>query len=77
VARIGYRRPGYRVLVGRPGGKRPLARPRYRWENNIKIDLHEMERGMDWIDVTLDRNMWQARMNAVTTFGFLKLREIS
>jgi hypothetical protein len=45
VARIGYRRPGYRVLEGRPGGKRPFARPRYRWENNIKIDFHEMERG--------------------------------
>ena len=77
MARIGNRRPAYRVLVGRPGGKRPLARPRYRWEDNTKINLQEVEGGMDWIYVVLDRNMWKARVTAGANFGFLKTREIS
>ena len=50
VARMGERRGVYRVLVGKPEGKRPLGRPRRRWEENIKLDLQEVGRGrMDWI----------------------------
>jgi hypothetical protein len=46
------RRDAYRVLVGKPEGKRPLGRTRRRWENNIKIDVEEMGwLGMDWIDL--------------------------
>jgi hypothetical protein len=47
----------YRVLVGRPEGKRPLGRLRRRWEDNIKMDLREIRwGGMDWIDLVLDRD---------------------
>jgi hypothetical protein len=47
----------YRVLVGRSEGRRPLGRPRLRWEDNIKIDLQEMGfGGMDWIDLAQDRD---------------------
>jgi hypothetical protein len=52
VARIGDRRGVYRVLVGKPDGKRPLGRPRRRWEDNIKMDLQEVGcGGMDWIEL--------------------------
>jgi len=50
-ARMGERRGVYRVLVGKPDGKRPLGRPRASWEDNIKMDLQEVVRGMDWIDL--------------------------
>jgi hypothetical protein len=50
VAHMGERRGIYRILVGKPEGKRPLGRPRHRWENNIKMDLLEVGcGGMDWI----------------------------
>jgi hypothetical protein len=56
VARMGERRGVYRVLVGRPEGKRPLGRPRRRWEDNIKMDLREMGiDGANWIHLTQDR----------------------
>ena len=45
VARLGEKRGAYRVLVGKPEGKRPLGRPRHRWEDNIKVDLQEVECG--------------------------------
>jgi hypothetical protein len=52
--------------VGRPEGRRPLGRPRHRWENSIKMDLQEVEwDGVAWIDVTQDRDRWQALVNAV------------
>ena len=52
MARMGKRRGVYRVLVGKPEGKRPLGRPRRRGEDNIKVDIHEVGcGGMDWIDV--------------------------
>jgi len=56
----------YRVLVGKPEGKRPLGRHRHRWEDNIKMDLQEVGcGGMDWIELTLDRDRWRAVVNAV------------
>jgi hypothetical protein len=56
VARMGERRDVYRVLVGKPEGKRPLGRPRRRWQDNIKMDLQEAGcGGMDWIELALDR----------------------
>jgi hypothetical protein len=56
-------------LVGKPDGKRPLGRPRCRWENNIRIDLKEVGcGGMDWIGLAQDRDRWQAVVNAVMNF---------
>ena len=66
VARMGDRRGVYRVLVGKPKGKRPLGRFRSRWDDNIKMDLQEVGCGdMDWIDLTQDRDRWRALVNAV------------
>ena len=57
VARMGERKGVYRVLVGKPEGKRPLGRPRRKWEDNIKMDLQEVGcRGMDWIELIQDRD---------------------
>jgi len=56
VARMGKRKGAYRVLVWKPEGKRPLGKPRRRWEDNIKMDLQEVgSGGMDWIDLAQDR----------------------
>jgi len=58
---MGERKGVYRVLVGKPEGKRPLGKPRSRNENYIKLDLHEVgRRGMDWIELAQDRDRWQA-----------------
>ena len=66
VARMGERRGVYRVLVGKPEGKRPLGRPRRRWEDNIRLDLQGVEcGGMDWIELAQDRDRWRAVVNAV------------
>ena len=60
------RRGVYRVWVGKPEGKRPLGRPRCRWEDNIKMTLQEMKCGcMDWIELVQDRDRWRAFVNAV------------
>ena len=57
VARMGERRGVYRVLVGKHEGKRPLGRPRRRWEDNIKMDLQEVGcGGMDWMELAQDRD---------------------
>ena len=63
---MGERRGIYRVVLGKPEGKRPLGRPRHRWKDNIKMDLQEVGcGGMDWIELAEDRDMWQALVNAV------------
>ena len=63
---MGERRGRYRVLVGKPGGKRPLGEPRRRWEDNIKMDLQEVGCGiMDWIELAQDKDSWWALVNAV------------
>jgi hypothetical protein len=66
VARMGEGRVVYRVLVGRPEGKRPLGRPRRRWEDSIKMNLREI--GIDeanWIRLAQDRVQWRAFVNTV------------
>jgi hypothetical protein len=56
----------YRILVGKLEGKRPLGRPRRRWEDNIRIDLRETGWGdMDWNDLSQDRDQWRALVNTV------------
>jgi hypothetical protein len=69
VARMGEGRGVYRVLVGRPEGKRPLGIPRHRWEDNIKMGLREI--GIDeanWIRLVHDRVQWQVFVNRVMNF---------
>jgi hypothetical protein len=59
----------YRVLVGNPEGKRPLGRPRRRWDSDIRIDLQEVGcGGMDWIGLAEDKGRWWAIVNAVMNF---------
>jgi len=66
VARTGERRNEYRILVGKPEAKRPLGRPRRRWEDNIMMDLQEVGCGvMDWIELAQDRDRWRAFVTAV------------
>jgi hypothetical protein len=63
---MGERRGAIRALVGKPEGRRPLGRPRRRWEDNIKMDLREVGwEGMDWINLAQDRDRWRALVNAV------------
>jgi hypothetical protein len=62
---MGEKRGAYRILVGRPEGKRPLGRPRRRWKNTIKMDLQEVGWGMDWIELAQDRDRLRAVVNAV------------
>jgi hypothetical protein len=63
---MGEGRGVYRVLVGKPEGKRPLGRPRRRWEDNIKMGLQEVGcGGMKWIELAQDRDRWLALVNAV------------
>jgi hypothetical protein len=62
----GEERGVHRVLVGKPEGKRPLGRPRRRWEDNIKMDVHEVGVGQaDWRELDQDRNGWQTLMSMV------------
>jgi hypothetical protein len=66
VARMGEKQNAYRILVGKPEGKRPLGRPRHRWVDNIKKDLREIGWcGMDWVDLAQDRDQWRAPVNMV------------
>jgi hypothetical protein len=58
-------------LVGKPDGRRPLGRPRLRWEDNIKMDLQEVSfGGEDWIEFVQNRDRWRAVVNAVTNLRF-------
>ena len=69
MARMGEGRSVHRVLVGKPEGRRPLERPRLRWENNIKTDLQEVGGGLgDWMDLAQDRDRWRAIMSTVMNF---------
>jgi hypothetical protein len=66
VARMGEGRGAHGVLVGRPEGKRPLGRPRHRWEDNIKMDLQEVGGGCgDWMELAQDRDRWRALVSEV------------
>jgi hypothetical protein len=61
VARTREKTNTYRMLMGKPEGKRALGRPRHRWDDNIKMDLREIGwGGMDWIDLAQDRDRWRA-----------------
>jgi hypothetical protein len=65
-ARMGKKRNAYRLLVGKPEGKRPLGRPRHRWVDNIGMDLGEVGWGdVDWIYLVQDRIRWRALVNSV------------
>jgi hypothetical protein len=66
VARMREKRNAYRLLMGKPEGKRPLRRPRRRWVDNIKMDVLEIGwGGVDWIGLAEDRDRWRALVNAV------------
>jgi len=78
VARMGEGRGVHRVVVGKLEGKRPLGRPRRRWEDNIKMDIQEVGGGCgDWMELAWDRERWRALVSSVMTFGFHKMRRIS
>ena len=77
MACMGEGRGVHRVLVGKPEGKKPLGRPRCRWEDNIKMDLWEVGGGGDWMELAQDRDRWWALVNTVMNFGFHKVRGIS
>jgi len=63
---MGERRGVNRVLMGKSAGKRPLGRPRHRWEDNVKMDLQEVGcGGMDWILLAQDRDRWRALVNVI------------
>jgi hypothetical protein len=66
---MGENRGVYRVLVGKPEGKRPLGIPRRRWEENINIDLQKVGGGRgDWMELAQDRDRWQALVGMVRNF---------
>ena len=78
VARMGQGRRVHRVLVGKPEGKRPLGRPRRRWEDNIKMDLQEVGGSCgDWMELAQDRDRWRARVSTVMNLRVPKMRGIS
>ena len=70
VARMEEGKGVHKVLAGEPEGKRPLGRPRRRWEDNIKMDLEEVGRGCgDWMELARDRDRWRALVSTVMNFG--------
>jgi hypothetical protein len=72
VARMEEKRGVYRILVGKPEGKRPFGRPGFRWEDNIKMDLQEVGcRGMDWMKLAQNMDRWRALVNAVMNLRVL------
>jgi hypothetical protein len=75
---MGEERGVHRVLVGKPERKRPFGRPRRRWEDNIKMDFHEV--GVDcgdWIESAQDRDRWRALVSTVEPSGSIKMWGIS
>ena len=69
MARMEKLRGVYKVLVGKPEGKRPLGRSRRRWEDSIKMDLEEVGRGCgDWMELAQDRDRWRALVSTVMNF---------
>ena len=78
VALMGQGRGMHRVLVGKPETKRPLGRPRHRWEDNIKMDLKEVGRGCgDWMELAQDRDRWRALVSTVMNLRVPKMRGIA
>jgi hypothetical protein len=74
---MGEVRNAYSILVGKPEGRRPLGRPRRRWEDNIGMDLREVRfEDVDWIHLAQDRDKWRALVNTVMK-GFHRMRGIS
>jgi hypothetical protein len=66
IARMGKKRNAYKILMGKPEGKRPLGICRRRWENNINRDRSEIRwGGMDWIDLAQNKDQWRALLNTV------------
>ena len=71
MARMEEGRGVHKVLVGKPERKKPLGRPRHRWEDNIKLDLQEVGRGCgDWMELVQDRDRWRPLVSTVMNFGF-------
>jgi hypothetical protein len=71
---MGVTRNAYRILVGKPEGKRPLRRPRRRWVDNIKMDLRNIGwDGVNWIELAQDRNQWRALVNTVMNLRVPKI----
>ena len=69
VARVEQGRGVHKVLLGKPEGKRPVGRPRRRWEDNIKMDLQEVGRGYgEWMELAQDRDRWRALVSTVMKF---------
>jgi len=78
MARMGEGRGVHRVVVGKPEGKRPMGRPRRRWEDNIKMDFQEVGGGCGyWIELAQDRDRWRALVSTVVNLGVPKMRGIS
>jgi hypothetical protein len=72
VARMGEERKVYRVLVGKPEGKRPVGRPRHRWEDGIRMDLREIGLGgLDWIRLAQDKDRWRAVVSEVKYWSMI------
>jgi hypothetical protein len=75
---MGEKRGAYRILVGRSEGRRPLGRPRRRWEDNIKMDLRQVGWvGMNGIELAQDRDRWRDLVKVLMNSGFHKMRGIS
>ena len=78
MARMEEGRGVHRVLVGKPEGKRPMGRPRRRWEDTINLDLQEVRGGCgDWMELAQDRDRWRALVSTVRNLRVPKMRGIS
>jgi hypothetical protein len=75
VARMGEERKVHKVLVGKPEGRRPLGRPKRRWEDGVRMDIREIGlRSVDWIRLAQDRDWWRAVVSAVMNLRVLAPR---